>query len=189
MNETGAAFFEALYQRHADPWRFASGAYEQGRYHRLLDAVGDGPFPAAFEPGCSIGVFTALLAPRCHRLVATDLSPTAVAAAAHRCAGHPGVEVGLGALPEAVPQGRFDLIVFSELGYYFDPVTLGVVIDRLVARLRPDAILAGTHWTGSSKDHRLPGADVHAALARHRRLSVARDETHPGFLLGVWRRR
>jgi SAM-dependent methyltransferase len=199
---TSVEFFEQRYRRDLDYWDFATSPYEQDRYRTLLDHIGPGPFAAAYEPGCSIGVFTELLARRCDRLLATDPSPTAVAAAAERCAPHPHVEVVVGGLPgdlrdrngeptrrDRERAGRFDLIVFSEVGYYFDVAALEGILADVCEALRPNGILIGTHWTGRSEDHRMQGAEVHATINRQACLLQERQEAHPGFLLGCWRRR
>ena len=65
IRESSGEVFEALYRADPDPWRFASSTYEQGRYATLLRALQRDHYEYAFEPGCSIGEFTALLAPRC----------------------------------------------------------------------------------------------------------------------------
>jgi len=57
--------------------------------------------------------------------VAVDVAQAAVDAARARLAGRPGVDVGRASLPEAWPEGTFDLVVASEVLYYFDRATLG----------------------------------------------------------------
>ena len=59
--------FEARYRADPDPWRYRSSAYERAKYAATLAACGPGPFARALELGGSIGVFSALLAPRCRR--------------------------------------------------------------------------------------------------------------------------
>lgn len=186
---TSPAAFERRYRDHADPWGFATEPYEQARYAALLDAIGPGPFATAFEPGCSVGVFTALVAPRCTTLLATDPAPTAIAATRRRCAGLGQVCARVGVLPADLPAARCELIVFSEVGYYFDDATLDRVIAALAERLEPHGRLAGTHWLGRSADHRLTGERVHAALDAHPALRPERGERHDGYLLGVWAKR
>ena len=110
------------------------------------------------------------------------------------------MQVAVGSLPgdldptSGVPfttggPGPFDLIVLSEVGYYFDVPTLAVTIDRLCHALLPHGILVGTHWSGHSADHRLHADEVHATINAHTELKNQREERHPGFLLGRWGRR
>src|SRR5690349_510198 len=61
MNNGGslpAAYFDALYTKEKDPWRFASSPYEQAKYAATLQALPVARFTDALEIGCSIGVLT-----------------------------------------------------------------------------------------------------------------------------------
>lgn len=117
----------------------------------------------AFEPGCSIGVLTAMLAPRCDRLLSCDVAPQAVRQARRRA---PGARVERRTLPEDWPDGTFDLIVFSEFLYYLDERDLGQVLDLATKALRPDGTLLAVHWRHPVADYPQTGDAVHAALAR-----------------------
>ena len=119
----------------------------------------------AFEPGCSVGELTRRLAQRCEALVAWDVAPTAVEVARERLAGIAHVEVATGAVPGEWPGGTFDLVVFSEIGYYFEHDELHRLATRATTSLDPGGTLIATHWLGHSADHVLHGDDVHAALA------------------------
>lgn len=79
-----AAYFAALYEREADPWRFATSAYERAKYRATIASLGGAHFARALELGCSIGVLTSKLAPLCDELVAVDIDVTALAAARAR---------------------------------------------------------------------------------------------------------
>jgi SAM-dependent methyltransferase len=180
--------FERRYQRHADPWQFAASPYEQGRYHTLLAALQRPRYERAYEPGCSIGEFTALLAPRCGHLLASDVSHTAVAAARLRCASHRHVEIVVGVLPQQLPDVTFDLIVFSELGYYFPERQLEVLATSLYERLRAGGELIATHWLGHSADHWMHGDEVGRVLAQSLPSQQSICDRHDGFRIDAWRR-
>ena len=184
MTRVAPAFFDGLYAKDADPWRFTSSDYERGKYARTLEACGPGPFAAAFEAGCSIGVFTRLLAPRCRRLLAVDCAEAAVRAARERCADQPAVTVERRLLPEELPAGPLDLIVCSEVLYYWDrPLLLGA-LDVLRRALAPGGALVAVHWTPPTETYPLRGAEVHEILAeRLGDLAHARHERHPKYLL------
>src|SRR6202012_5397737 len=99
-------------------WDYTTSKYERRKYEATLAACGAGPFAHALELGASIGVFSSLLAPRCECLTTIDASATAVDAARSRLAGIPNVDVILGAIPDAIPIRRFDLVIASEILYY-----------------------------------------------------------------------
>jgi len=90
-----------------------------------------------FEPGCSVGVLSELLAPRCERLLCCDIAPAAVQSAAQRTAAHPNVVVQQRALPGDWPAGQFDLIVLSETLYYFAGPDLDEILNLTAPRCAP----------------------------------------------------
>ena len=158
--------FERRYRADEDPWRFGTSLYEQFRYDSIVEAAGGRTYQRAFEPGCSIGVLTARLASIAERVVAVDASPAAVSAARTRLGGLGNVDLHVGVLPEWWPDGDFDLLVFSELGYYWDIPGLDDVLSRLAGLVRPGGVLIAVHWLGASPDHLLSGHAVHARLRR-----------------------
>jgi len=128
--------FDRMYRREGDPWNFADSDYEQHRYRCSIQALHRVRYRRCFEPGCSIGVLTAKLADRCDEVIACDASAAAIEAARHRLAAHTNVELHTATLPEWWPTGRFDLVVFSELGYYWDVAELEPLVDRLAVAAR-----------------------------------------------------
>ena len=50
--------------------QYETSAAEKARYESVLRALGPRKFDRALEIGCSVGVFTELLAPRCGELLA-----------------------------------------------------------------------------------------------------------------------
>ncbi len=140
-------WFEALYTADHDPWRFASSAYEREKYAATLAALPARRFAAALEVGCSIGVFTALLAARCDRLLALDVSPTALAAARARV---PQASFACARIPAEWPADRFDLVVFSEVLYYLDAADIARSADCLRAALLPGGSALLVHYLGAT---------------------------------------
>ena len=160
-----AADFDARYRAVQDPWSYRDSAYEQAKYAATLAACGPGPFRRALELGASIGVFSALLAPRCDELVTIDFSAVAVQAARRALAAHAHVEVRTGAIPEDLPDGSFDLIVASEVLYYLTPAALAATLEALEERLAPGGRLVAVHWRPAGPERPLSADGVHAALA------------------------
>jgi SAM-dependent methyltransferase len=185
---TGDEFFEHIYRRAPDPWNFAASDYEQGRYRSILDALGSQRYVRAFEPGCSIGILTALLAPICDRVEAIDISPTAVSRAREHCNKLANVDIVWGALPEAIPAGKFDLVVFSEIGYYFRRGPLAELSKRLISQISQSGTFLAVHWLGKSLDHLLSGDEVHRVLGSIPGLRHIQAERHTGFRLDRWER-
>ena len=180
-------FFERRYREQADPWQFASNPYELSRYTATLNALRAPRYGNAYEPGCSVGVLTAELAKRCDRLIACDIAPTAVRQARERCETLAHVEISVGDVDGIPTAAAFDLIVFSEIGYYFDLERLRAVGRNLAAHLAPDGELVAVHWLGESEDHVLHGDQVHETLAATLPCPWIGGSRHPGFRIDSWR--
>ncbi len=178
--------FEERYRADPDPWRFASAEYERERYRITLSALTRDRYGSAFEPGCSIGELTALLAPRCDRLLATDVSQTAVQRARQRCSEFGNVRIRCGDLRTPELETPLDLVVLSEMAYYFDAQKLETIAQGLAGALQENGTLLAAHWLGESPDHVLHGDEVHEILIRTLRLRHIKTERHPGFRLDMW---
>lgn len=185
---TSQEFFDEKYRRQDDPWDFASNAYEQQRYEAIYRALSHRRYHAAFEPGCSIGVLTARVAPLCAHLDAIDISPTAVRQARQRCQALLNVEIRCGSLPDSIPAQELDLVLLSEIGYYFEPGALHQMGTTLVSCLNPGGILLAAHWLGESDDHRLSGDTVHRILQSLDGLVLEHSERHTGYRIDRWSR-
>jgi SAM-dependent methyltransferase len=188
INTVSKEFFEGKYRASPDPWSFASSSYELNRYHEIVRILGNRTFRYGFEPGCSIGVLTELLAGRCRHLLAMDISPIAVALARARCEDCQNASIVVGALPRDMPAGTFDLIVFSEIGYYFEHSALAGIRDLLTKQLAQWGLLVGVHWLGVSADHLLSGDEVHEVLRSGNSLRMVASQRSGGFLLESWER-
>ncbi|KPF73007.1 hypothetical protein IP88_09770 [alpha proteobacterium AAP81b] len=148
-----AGYLDALYAGNPDPWGFETSAYEDAKYTATVEALGGRRYASAIEIGCSIGVLTARLAPLCDHLLATDVAEAALAVARQRCAALPQVTFARSTLPEAPPPGRFDLIVLSEVLYYFDAPGIARVADAVRAMALPGADVLLVHWLGETPDY------------------------------------
>lgn len=154
IDTISAEYFEHKYKSDDDPWQFRTSAYEHDKYDRTLAALSKPMFDRGLEVGCSIGVLTSRLATRCRTLTAIDGSATAVAAA--RVLAPDNVSFQVGMLPQDFPDGQFDLIVLSEVLYYFSESDLNAVARRCCAALAPGGEILLCHWLGPT-DYPLPG--------------------------------
>lgn len=179
-----AGFFDELYSRRADPWALRSRPYEARKYAITLAAIPRARYSRIFEPGCSVGVLTRLLAQRADAVVATDISELALREA--RRAGVPeNVTVERAAVPYEWPDGEFDLIVFSELGYYLDPASLDLFIRRARGSLAAGGHLVAVHWRPNVPEYPGTAAAVHDRLDRSELDKLAHYEDEH-FLLDVY---
>jgi SAM-dependent methyltransferase len=181
-----AAHFERLYQSNPDPWSFTTSTYEQAKYQRTLAALGDRRFASGLEVGCSIGVLTQMLAPRCDTLLGVDIVDTPLQIARTRCAVFPRVRFLRMQVPAEWPSQRFDLIVFSEVLYFLTSSDISLCAARTVTSLLPGGIVVLVNWLGPTDDP-TTGNDAadHFIAAAARRLTSRRQARHEGYRLDV----
>ena len=160
----GREFFEDLYARSEDPWGFAESEYERDKYADTLAALGGAYFERGLEVGCSIGVFTKLLVDVCGELVGIDVSDRALAQARRRLRDHPRVTLARMTFPEQMPDGRWDLVVCSEILYYLDEAAFGLALERLQGALEDGATVLAVHWRPATSTYPLRGDEVHDRL-------------------------
>lgn len=171
-----AQLFEAMYTATADPWGFRSSAYERDKYASTLAALARPHYAEALEVGCSIGVFTRSLAPRCGRLLAIDASGIALAAAREACAACPNVALEQRFVPADFPPGRFALIVLSEVLYYMTMDDLRAVAEACFAAQPAGGEIVICHWLGET-DYPLTGLEATEAFVAATMSAGYRHET------------
>ncbi|HEX3958858.1 MAG TPA: SAM-dependent methyltransferase [Trebonia sp.] len=181
-------YFRDLYAASTDPYGLAKRWYEARKYALTVALLPREHYGTAFEPGCSIGVLTTKLAPRCDRLLACDAVPDAVASARARTAGLPGVRVEQRVIPGQWPPHSFDLIVFSEFLYYFDDADLEQVLRLGADALRPAGHVLAVHWRHPAPNHPRTGDEAHQALAGHPALVRLAGYRDPDFAAEVYAR-
>ncbi|MBA3614776.1 MAG: methyltransferase [Rubrobacteraceae bacterium] len=182
----GREYFEGLYAESGDPWDFETSEYERNKYERTLEVLGERQFERALEAGASIGVFTEMLADRCDELLAVDVSERAVAAARERLSGRRRVRVERRTLPEEMPEGPFDLIVASEVLYYFTREDLIAALETFEHELARGGSLLAVHWRRETRTYPLQGDEVHELLMRHTRLQNTRTIVEPDYRLDLF---
>lgn len=180
--------FDQRYLEEGDPWGYRTSEYERAKYAATLTACGAGPFASALELAGSIGVFSALLAPRCNRLTTIDFSEAAVRQARRELAGSPQATALCGEIPAAIPDGPYDLIVASEILYYLEPAALSETLIRLEQVLAPDGRLVLVHWRTDGPERPFSAAEVHARVLSLHWLSRLQDGSTPDYLLSVLER-
>jgi SAM-dependent methyltransferase len=159
-----ADFFDRLYQADPDPWRFETSDYEAAKYAATIAALPKARYASAFEIGGSIGVLTEKLAHRCDTLLSVDVSDLAQARAMQRCQHLPQVHFALMNVPQEYPPDRFDLVLLSEVGYYWGWADLHKAQQQIYQSLQPGGHLLLVHWLHDAPGYPLRGDDVHNAF-------------------------
>jgi len=183
-------YFEQLYAQDGDPWKFATSAYEAEKYARTLAALPQPRYRNALEIGCSIGVLTSLLAPRCERLLAVDAAAAPLGEARRRCEGHAHVSFACAFVPGEWPQGEFDLILLSEVVYYLDANDVAGLATKVAGALAPRGTIALVHWTGET-NYPLTGEEATELFMASLTdlVEIVDAQRFPGYRLDVLKRR
>lgn len=184
-NRPGNEFFDSTDAIQTDPWSFMTHWYELRKREITLSALPREHYRNAFEIGSSIGMLTEELAGRADRLLAVDVSIEAVQRARVRCALLPQVKIEQLNLAEAYPEGSFDLVILSEVGYQFSADDLDGLLRRIEHSLTPDGALVLCHWRHPIAGYPLTGAEVHAA-AESLRLTRVVHHVEKDFLLTIY---
>lgn len=156
-------YFDQLYEENQDPWDFETSDYERAKYAATLAALPNERYQNAFEIGCSIGVLTEQLATRCERLLAVDGSELPLCRARERLADQPHVRVSQMRIPDTYPNNQYDLILLSEVGYYWSREDLIRAQQQILETLLPGGHLLLVHWTQPT-NYPLTGDEVHDAF-------------------------
>jgi predicted TPR repeat methyltransferase len=180
--------FDRRYRDEGDPWGYRTSEYERDKYQATLAACGAGPFRSALELAGSIGIFSAMLAPRCGELTTIDFSAPAVTQARRELSGFPQATALVGEIPGALPEGHHDLIVASEILYYLEPAALDGTLVRLEQRLAAGGRLVVVHWRPQGPERPFTAAQVHDRVLALDWLSLEADNSTPEYLLHVLER-
>jgi alkylation response protein AidB-like acyl-CoA dehydrogenase len=181
-------YFARIYDRQADPWRFASSDYEREKYDTTLASLPRPHYDGALEVGCSIGVLTERLAERASSLVGVDVSERALDQARERCARFPRVSFEKLQVPHQMPTGRFDLVVVSEVAYYWQRSDLELAADRMATLHRTGGHLILVHLTELVRDYPLTGDAVHDYWTDRPEWITVHSERHERYRVDVLER-
>lgn len=168
--------FETVHERHDDPWHVFDRWYEIRKRRLFLATLPDERLGRVLEIGCSVGAMTMELATRADRVVALDLAASAVESARQRSRDLPHVEVRQSDVRDGLPEGPFDTVVVSEVGYYLDLGEWTSLLEAIRGILAVDGTVALCHWQDDEPDFALAPGRVHeVALAT---LGLARIAHH-----------
>jgi O-antigen/teichoic acid export membrane protein len=196
------AEFDRTFAAGEDPWHYdeatqrerVSAAMEQ--VDTLRTGQPGGTFTRVLEVGCAEGTVTGLLAHRCRRLVAVDISAVALARCEARCGAHPDIEYRLSDIAGAAVWGPYDLVVAMDvLECIRSPLALRHARNTAAEMLLPGGYLIVT----TTRQHPVPeaaawgrwlpvGARINDFVARHPGLRVVHAATTSTHALTVYRK-
>ena len=180
-------YFEQMFAGDPDPWNLGSSPYESAKYDTTITSLGERRYARALEIGCAGGVLTQRLAPHCDAVIALDVSATALQRARKRNADATHVAFAKMAFPRERPSGQFDLIVLSEVVYYWSDADIAAAGAWIATHLHAGGDVLLVHWTGDT-DYPQTGDNavvrLHAALTG---VAVIRADRYEKYRLDLWR--
>jgi LmbE family N-acetylglucosaminyl deacetylase/SAM-dependent methyltransferase len=185
---TTTGVFERLHRGQEDPWSLADSWYERRKRHLTLAALPAARLGRVLEVGCSVGVLTAQLARRADEVVAVDVSEAALGRA-RRLVGGEHVRFERRRVPQQWPEGAFDTVVLSEIGYFLTRPQWTECLGRAFVCAR-DSVVA-VHWRHAVDGWPLDGPVCHElarAVARSHGYEVATSVVDDDFLIDLFRR-
>ena len=181
-----ARYFDDVFTGDDDPWSLASSPYEAAKFDATIAAIDDRRYRSALEIGCAHGVLTARLAPLCDTLTSIDISLRAVELARSRCAALSNVTITRCSFPAESPDGAFDLVMLSEVVYYWGDADIERAAAAILASATPDCRIMLVHWTGDTDYPQTGDAAVTKLRDRLGDLAVERAERTDAYRLDLW---
>ena len=197
-----AAWSENLFQNKRDPWGLEDSADHATRFRevgQMLDNVRNGrKFATAHEIACAEGTCTRkMLADRCERLLATDVSPTAVERARASCGGLSHIRFAVFDIMADPSPGVFELtLVMGFLEAFYHRRYLERAREKAVAMTAPNGYLLLSNtvwwaeeefWWGRWLPHGAQWKDNF--FAQHPQLHVVETMRAPWFLHTLFQKR
>lgn len=147
--------FDALYADKSDPWDYQTSPFEAEKRLKTIEALRGRTFQAGLELGCSIGVLTADLSLHCETLVGVDGSPIACNLARDRLSDRPHVQILQARFPEGLEKlvalGPLDLIVLSEVLYFFSYEDMTALAAYVKSSLTADGLCIVVNFDGDTQ--------------------------------------
>jgi predicted TPR repeat methyltransferase len=178
-------FFENLYLKSTDPFDFETSAYEAAKYQHTVATLPRARYKQAVEIGCSIGVLTSRLAEKCDSLLGLDISEQALVRARARCAHLPGVDFARMTVPDEFPDQTFDLVVVSEVAYYWSIEDLARAKDLIAAHQTTGGHLLLVHWLPIVDYHVQTGDAVHEIWLKDPRWRLAQGDRREQYRIDL----
>ncbi len=143
-----AADFAPVYSRaERDAWGYEQRAFESKRFDLIMEVMSTVRPKRVLEVGCAEGHLTQRLGSRAEELVACDIVEEALRRARENCRGLDNARFLHLDVRRTWPPGGFDLLVYSDVLYYFTKREVKRVIRESACRVHPGGyFLFANEW-------------------------------------------
>lgn len=180
-------YFERMFARNPDPWEFASSSYEAAKFDRTISILAGRSYQRALEVGCANGVLTNRFSAICRSLLSVDVSKTALKYAQLRNHGAPNVTFEAMTFPKTTPNGHFDLIVLSEVVYYWSAADIKLAGSWINDHATKCCDLLLVHWIGETNYPQTGDNAVNLLRAASPTVEVIEEGRTSKYRFDLWR--
>jgi cyclopropane fatty-acyl-phospholipid synthase-like methyltransferase len=178
-----------------DPYKVSASSYELEKMGRVMATLGfEKRFGSILEIGCGEGNMTARLATISGRTLATDISDMAVRRTREMISSFPNVDTHRLDLLSDGPPGQFDLVVASEVLYYFEKGQLPAVLERITSCVKNGGSVALIHARALADDDagvelkNFGARTIHEMFINDPCYRVIHDDIQPAYRITVLRK-
>jgi len=190
-----AVDFAPVYARaQRDAWGYEQRQFESRRFELIMKLASLVPARTALEVGCAEGHLTQRLSPLVRELVACDIVEEAVHRAEANCRECANVRFLCVDVRRQWPAGMFDLLIYSDVLYYFTKREVRNVVCESARHVSPNGhFLFANEWRADYRWHTHPDYVMRQLDRSHdwelvwRQKHVDVDESR-SLTLGLWRR-
>ncbi|MBI5815107.1 MAG: methyltransferase domain-containing protein [Nitrospinae bacterium] len=187
-------YFNWKYKKQ-DPYHVGQSDYEKEKLDRAMAALAfKDSFDNVLEVGCGEGFMTEALAGKAAHVLAVDISDIAVKRTAERTAGTSCVTAKRMDVFTTPPSPEYDLVVCSEVLYYFEPEQLPGAVENIIGWIRPGGHAALIHARAKADDttgidmKKFGAATIHGMFGKDPRFTIVSDDVQPLYRITVARK-
>ena len=185
--------FERLYLESPDPWNYQSSDYERRKYEYVLACAlkWRSANASALEVGCSVGVFSRMVADHFDRVTGIDVSKEALATASHNNRDVKNARFVHSHLQSFDADEQYDVIFCAEILYYIAEKDVEIVCRRFEKLLRARGIIvlvSGVPSQPASPVYFDAWADIFAVRFRQVFHEIVPDPARP-YQIAIFSRR
>lgn len=144
-------YFELKYLR-GNPYRVEANPLEIEKFNHAFDIMKEKRYDNILEIGCGDGYLLERYSPLSDRVLATDISGSALKMAKERLRGEKHIEFRQFDLIKDDIDEKFDLVICSEILYYFTLDQLKTVVPKILNYLKKNGNLLSIHIRSLNDD-------------------------------------
>jgi 2-polyprenyl-3-methyl-5-hydroxy-6-metoxy-1,4-benzoquinol methylase len=185
--------FERLYLENPDPWNYHSSPYERQKYERVLACAlkWRSASESALEVGCSVGVFSRMLAGHFDKVTAIEVSKEALAAATRYNHAVKNICFMHRDLQSLNIDDQYNVIFCAEVLYYIGEKDVQIVCRQLDKHLSAGGVILMVTGISSNQSDSFyfdGWADILAVRFEQVFKEIVPDPLRP-YLIAVFSRR